>query len=1066
MVVLFLFLTSFFCSKGDKTIQPVLPPTDSGNDNNISEQSDVFYGNPSRDSSDLPQYYSSKIIPIMPVETFDEIENRLRTVIGDGKIQEGQIIFIKAEPTDLEKQNPPLVRFDFAAAENAISPDEISILVDNKDISADFTYSLYYNHIREANFYSGFFELNYYLNPEIPHELKINFHPENGGILEKGFTFNVPQDDRLNLFNAGYIPDESGQDVVRDKIIVGINMPEFLKGRNSLFRINSWEISYADGTLMPLIQEIIMVSPHIFHVKFASDIDLSKIISIRFHPSDGIYSNRFEINGPRGVVDRGGEAYRELAYDNCGDESPCKKDGNDQEYGFTGSEEHDAQDCEQNHWISVTSRCPPRGQCDPRIQARYEKITDYQFENDYENDCGEAPIAVTAFFWPSTSGICGNPTITIDHRLDYEVVLDMIANPPPNPPNDYCKVDSIGPLGVTSDQEPPQIDPVSTCFIKKFDCAPGHCGPNCDDPTCMDCEKWTKYILRVNANDDHCILDNFMFYIYYTDCVEPRTTFFRFFHGIYEDHHIMKEYYVDPNLFACASKMKIIAHDKKGNWSCHWMEKLPANATEFDPKKLPYPVKLNLSFDNRPSDKQYVNLSWMLSDQIDQEICAPHLIKDQNLDYDVNHGPEIFVQVDAIPPFGGIEINLEYIDPPFVFSGKEPTNTWSTPPPAPPPTSCNPSTTNPDTTCSETNNCTGTMGNYYKLWSQHSPYGGDYRTLGDNWNYYIVNHSQIDYYNVPQCDPIRRLDSPSTPCFWNCTAPSTPGVYCTNLRCYGGLIPYSTNINGKFAVYFATMSHGGDNFKFRASGYNPFMMGLTDCVVGGPSQTFTVWRKIYLDYVWMEDRNNQYPSCTVNTSDEYKGVHHINNANFNRIKNIYDDCFIEIEPSPNPYPNSYYQFAVDWYLELLYYGDSTGFRPSPPDHVMLLGVDHVNHVVPDLCGGLLGLSFPYYWFYGTDWEKAYYNYCAVGYIQDIHIPGGSIYLDRIWQSNAQKHILTLSAHELGHCLASKGYFTMDNKKPYGLMNWCGPEYDNRSYFHEEHIIDLRSGLPHFDSNDY
>ena len=1046
MIVLFLFLTSLFCSKGDKTIQPVLPPVDKGNDGNNSEQSDVFYGNPSRDSSDLPQYYSSKIIPIMLVETADEIENRLKTVIGDGKIQEGQIIFIKAEPGNLARQNPPLVRFDFAASENAISPDEISILVDNTDISSDFTYSLYYNHVREANFYSGFFELNYYLNPDIPHELKINFHSENAGVIEKRFIFNAPQDDRLNLFNAGYIPDETGQDVVRDKIIVGINMPEFLKGSNSLFRINSWEISYADGTLMPLIQEIIMVSPHIFHVKFASDIDLSKIISIRFHPSDGIYSNRFEINGPRGVVDRGGEAYRKLAvYDDC-DEVPCK-----QGYGFTGSEEHSAQDCEQNHWISVTSRCPPRGQCDPRIQARYEKITDYQFENDYENDCGEAPIAVTAFFWPSTSGICGNPTITIDHRLDYEVVLDMIANPPPNPPNDYCKVDSIGPLGVTSDQEPPQIDPVSTCFIKKYDCAPGHCGPNCDDPSCMDCEKWTKYILRVNANDDHCILDNFMFYIYYTDCVEPRTTFFRFFHGIYEDHHIMKEYYVDPNLFACASKMKIIAHDKKGNWSCHWMEKLPANATEFDPKKLPYPVKLALSFDNRPSDKQYVNLSRMFSDEWDQEICAPHLIKDQNLDYDVNHGPEIFVQVDTIPPFGGIEIKLEYLDPPFVFLGTGPTNTWSTPPD---PVLCTPAT-NPDTLCAESNNCTGTVENYFRLWSQHEAYGGDQRLLGDNWNYYIDDEWQKDYYNVPPCDPIRRLDSPNTPGFWNCKPPSLPGVYCTNLWFYPGQISYETKISGKFALYFDTKSHGGDNFQFKASGFNPFMEGLKDCVVTGPSQTFTVWRKIYLQKAWMNDRGNVYPDppCTPNRL-EHEGIHDVGDGDVSKIIGAYDDCFIEIEEASYNYLLPY-ELAVTHYVS---YGDQTGFRPPPNDTILLLGIDHLD----DECGGLYGFSWDY-WNHLLSGD-AYYNYCAVGYIyDDMHGLGHLNYLDQSWTDKYLIIQQNTAAHEIGHCLGRGGI--NHNDYTYGLMVAYYTKADDcRSYFHERHILKLRDGIPEFDSD--
>ncbi|MFH1515946.1 MAG: hypothetical protein ABIG42_10865, partial [bacterium] len=406
-------------------------------------------------------------------------------------------------------------------------------------------------------------------------------------------------------------------------------------------------------------------------------------------------------------------------------------------------------------------------------------------------------------------------------------------------------------------------------------------------------------------------------------------------------------------------------------------------------------------------------------------------------------------EVSAVPPLPGINLHVEYIDPENVYPVISPNNTRD-------------GSINPASGCvqfdpgsgsifSESHNGSLLVEGYHKLWSQHDPYAGDYRTLGDNWNYHINDVSEIEEHNVPWCDPIR-THNPDPPCFWNCVG--APGQYCLDQFCQKGkMTVLKTNKHGKYGVYFDTKAHGGDNFQFRA--YAPtYFASPNDCLEAIPNTKFTVWRKIYLDYVWMTDRNGQYPACTGSTYYEYKGIHDINNGNFDRIINTYDDCFIEIEPVYHYLPNSPYQFAIWWWGELVTYGDQTGFRPAELDHVMLLGVDHLNHVLPDNCGGLLGLSVPYWWLLVPD-DDAYYNYTAVGYYQDGATWGEEFFLDRVWDGNTNKHILNTSAHELGHCLSTRS-FPMDNEKDYGLMNDSGPGFDTRSYFHEDHIIALRS----------
>jgi hypothetical protein len=232
-----------------------------------------------------------------------------------------------------------------------------------------------------------------------------------------------------------------------------------------------------------------------------------------------------------------------------------------------------------------------------------------------------------------------------------------------------------------------------------------------------------------------------------------------------------------------------------------------------------------------------------------------------------------------------------------------------------------------------------------------------------------------------------------------------------------------------------------------------------------PGTTFTVWRKIYLDYAWMEDRNGQFPDCSWGPESEWIEDFQISNGDFQWIKNTYDDCFIEIEPTGRITENTEYQYAISIWTELVTYGDSqTDFRPPPHDTVLLLGVDHLYRYAGDECmGPVLGTSVPYFW-YGFP-DNAYYNYCAVGQIKDNERQGIDVWMDGGKRRTYDKLILAISSHELGHCLAARST-PMDNEKPYGLMNSVGDVMDSRSYFHEDHIIDLRSELLHFDASNH
>jgi hypothetical protein len=803
-------------------------------------------------------------------------------------------------------------------------------------------------------------------------------------------------------------------------------------------------------------------------IKFSTDIDFSKIASVKLHPSDGIYSNMITIAPPPGHVDRGGGAYRKTAYDppypDC---QTCIEDQFGQRYKFTGSQVQEAQGCQNNHHIHVDSYCPPPA-CGPGI-VECKRVTDYNFGNNYIANCTEAPQnGISSGLFCTGVGTCSNIDRYYPHDSDYEVYFDMLANPYPH--YEYCLVDSIGPLVANSDKVAPTVE---AYFETVIECAPGHCGPpNCDDPSCTDCEKWTTYILNVDAADNKCILGDMYFYIYFPGYVYP-VTFTPLSTQFNENHNqVHREFRVNnPNIFACAEEMKIIAKDKKGNWNCKEIEAMDKEQCPpyYDGSTLPYPCALSLTFDSRRPigsfEKQYVNLNSKFEETMDQEVCAYRLVDDQANGFAVNHGPLIYMEVATFPPLGGIDIDVEYFDPLFVEQSTiTPTNTRSIFHYG----DCD-DHENLQDGYSESNNHGLTAEGWHELWSSHAPYGMDGRTFGDNWNYFP---GYIDDYDIPECDPIRN-HLPQTPCFWNCVGPE--GINCVNLFCYAGvissmhLVPPGTNIHGKFGVYFDTKGHGGDNFRFKASGKNPIveLPNVVDCVVTQPAAIFTVWRRTYLWYGWMVARgSNPIPNCPSKPSScEYKGDHEINNGDFNKIKGILDDCFIELVYDPaNEYPNLPYVESINYGLSgnMVAYGDLTGFRipPNPPnDTILLLGVDHLN----DECEGSFGAMYPYWIPFNV--EKAYYNFCAVGFIWDWLLCDGEFYVDKAKHKDEKKEMVLSSAHEIVHCLAMRGD-EMHSDRSYGLMEDETVEDDPRSYLHDWHIKCLRAGLPRFDYIDY
>ena len=283
----------------------------------------------------------------------------------------------------------------------------------------------------------------------------------------------------------------------------------------------------------------------------------------------------------------------------------------------------------------------------------------------------------------------------------------------------------------------------------------------------------------------------------------------------------------------------------------------------------------------------------------------------------------------------------------------------------------------------------------------------------------------------------------------------------------------STNKDGRAAIYFDTKSHGGDNFRFKVSGISPGSNIPNDCMEDKAPGIFTLWRKIYLDYAFMEDRGNTYPEEDCygtpyeTVQKEFRGVHKIDNVAFDMVIGAFDDAFIEVVKSENPYQPDlpywlYLRSDILHFNDLVVYGDYTDFRPDPPlDTILLIGVDHFDDECYDLTppGWYTNGAGTAHW--SINPQDAIYCFVGVGVTYDAVIGNGKIIITKEDKKGTpySKIIGYTATHELGHCLMQS---LAHEEFDYGVMNYD----DRRSYFHSGHLIFLREGSTKFDQAIY
>lgn len=1067
LVIPLLFSLLFIqCSKGSGIIAPIMPDGEY-----IPEPAseDTLFIDPSENNRQGESSFHPQISPIMAEDDFFELDNKLVSEIGDIELPAGEIRLLFCDPQGVAKTNPPLLRFGFVTPIGAFNPDDAVVTLDSENISGRVRYSKYYHPGRKADYYLATYMPDMYVNPLIQHSFDVQITPQEGLLLQKQVGFDVQSDDNLRVIAATFDVDSEKGIVKLDKLMVLITYPSVIKMGDRLLDPSRWSIDYADSGLSPAISSIDRIHDKVYAISFSSEFTIAKPVDLFFKPADGVKSETYKFVVPERTVERGGGVVRKMASDltEC---TVCQLDSQGDESKLTLQEAHSAIDCETQHSVRVSANCPPHN-CSPGIRD-FTSTTTYEFSNDYINLDEETGDRI---YFPSAStfaltnvGTCNSFTRPYDANTDVKAFYEMVALE--DPIHGYCLVDELTGVEVKSDTVLPVIDAGPHFTIER----------RCAEAPCTDCEAYANYILTVKATDNNCVNQYPMFLIKLNDGTwfEATAVYSNSFipPGIVENHVFEKRYLVYPNAFACVDLLKIIVHDQKGNWSSHRIEKMD-NSPVYNPDRLPYPSKLILEYDdNLPvgnDQKQYVNLNRAFESEIDQDVCAVRLIKDTQNDLDVNHGGLIYMQVTAYPPLPGINIKVEYTDPEADFTGKQspaPTNTRDGQPGS---DKCIVFTPGSDKTFSESENGSLDEFGYHKLWSQHDPYGNDGRTLGDNWNYYLKAGDSIQNYSVPWCDPILSDYQPKNPCFWNCVAP--PGQFCLDLNCYKGETIISTNIYGKRGLYFDTMSHGGDNFQFRAD--CPLTPPFENCLIPAePAEKFTVWRKIYLDFAYMEDRGINYPDppCYAETLEEsavyeYNGIHKLDDGEgtaFNYIKGAFDDAYIEIEKADGPYQSwlpyePYLNTNLLW-GDLVDYGDYSNFRPNPPlDTILLIGVDHFDKKCHDPTPPAYFKNGASLQHWGINPEDALYCYVGIGVTYDALATGKEVKTKENEDNTPYWKIIGYSsAHELGHSLLQQG--DLAHYAPYGVMNYD----DRRSYFYDSHLKYLRAGTTKFDLEIY
>jgi len=1027
------------CSKGSSTIAPIIPSGDYVPQPGVS---DSIYFDSSDGIRDAHSDSHPQVTPVMDVKLLNEMNDELASRIGRDMLPQDQLILLHVKPLSISETNPPTIRFAFVTPPDTISPDDISVILDGENISGYVKYSLASRNNRKADFFLGSYKPSGFMNPIIQHSLDISITPQLGNSLSKHVNFNVPQPGGFRISRIGFPMDNDTKEIYFNRLRVTIYSEDDVAYNKSVLDKTSWTVTNKSEKNLPEFTSVEPDGKDAFILNFSKNFESFSKLDISFSPADGITTENYEVLAPYISKERGGDVYRKGAAD-C--PPGCE--------GSLSPEwiEREVEGCEDNHTWIIHADCPdPITECYSQIRDQQTTVL-YQFNNSSEYYLTKANSCEVGVVTPITQTDvgyyeCDFAHVNLNRHVDSskDVWADyVIMGYNYGAPETCGEISNHSIVNITSDVTCPTID--SALFRPDDDTAP--------DCTTQCCEM-VKYQLVIKATDDKCFDDpNTQLIVFYNDGSHRYVNPHFISEEMTNENKSMKQIFEfdSPNVFACATKLKVIVHDKKGNWSS--VELGPQTEDYIETNKMPYPHTLELSFGERPNpnpenandQRQYVNLERNFETEIDPIVCV------RKIDHP-DHGPQIYTEVTVIPPIFGVTVLVEYEDPEFRTGGNySPTNKVDDP-------------FDIDTTkFTPTYNGSMTLEEFKLLWGKHPPYPfweKDGRTLGDNYNFFYTTTNQMNHPGIPDWDPIKYFPhNPDIPCFEKPDCTGMPDIYnCTDYYCSEGQIFLHTTISGKFAVYLNSKKHGGDNFKIKASTSNSsYGLDLHDCLTASSDKVFTNWREITIDFAWMEPRNEPNQNCNDGYVDYPDGRDY--KVNLNKtiwIDGAYDDAFIEIvkgrELGPNPYnvyiPNGNYSTLHD------YADNATTFHEPDYDTMELLGCDHT---LEPCASGTQGESVPLQ----EPPNKHWHSFVFVGNIYDClnNRPPISqryyrFYIDHEYRTNFSYILGVVATHELLHL-----FLNCDNgmhvEVPYGVE--C-PGMDQRSYLHHIHIIGLRHGV--------
>jgi hypothetical protein len=1039
------------CKSNGSGIAPIMP---SGKFQFETNSGETLYFNTLDRERRLESEQDFGFSPIMQKETFDKLNSKVESILGDEKLPDGQLTFLFSEPDGLVFKNPPVLQFSFVASESSIQRENVEVLLDNQDLSSLLIISKVSLSWRKADLFHAILKPDFILDPENEHQLSVRITPEDNKSLVHSTGFRVPMPQLPIIMSAGFRWDNRMSEPSMNELQVLLYVPDGINLEKRILNPLAWNITYENDTALPPIMSI-QKHPsgvkNMFIIKHNSEALQKQKVRMIFSPFSGLNTRLFEFMSPVKPPDRGGDSNDRSASvftcDDCsGRYSTTPPDG----------DVHSAVNDDDFHTWHIKAFCPANPPCLGVNIHIFDTVIDYIFDPDKYfqpgvlEDNGTATPDVPNFFY--TESLCSDIDRFISYIYDFRARYKMRAYLGQNICDDLATDEEA----VGSDTQVPSIDLVTFPEVDISE-------PGCSEVCCEQIQ----YHLFIDAHDDNCMNQyGTKLIIFYQDG-RYRDLPLQIVDGEFLDNgkQIKQEFVLDTvNIFACATGLKVIVHDKKGNWKAKMVNPQQPGAMVRAEDRLPYPSAINLNYGNRHpvyGKKQYVNLDRAFVKD-DSDICIYKFSQDSM----INHGRFIYLELRTQPPVSGVGVQVEWLDPESeaLSDNNSPTNKKGL-------------------VYSEDSNRDLSSTEHEILWSKHPAYGLDGRTLGDN-RYYFGDASDCgDPAIAPSCDPnsdeswpIRSFTPDKHPCFLHNANPQDavdpsgfeiPPLYYLDAYCYAnGSITLHTNINGKAAVFFDACGFGGDNFNFKAFTENS-MMDLSPCKSCNLDQTVTVWRKIYADYAWMSPRNTPY-ECRNVQRREHQGCQE-NPSDFRAVSSgVFDDCYIELGWYVD-YPNTHYQAAIpNRTVDPSFPGKRDypvlyvpNFDRAQNDKLLHIDIDHVwGPCVSDQMGftnadDLVNID---------PQDQRFFSYSPLGNIFDkmSNDEEWAYPIDQIEYRDTfliDKHCI---AHELTHNIYNYSVPPLDNRMPYGLMNYD----DRRWYLHKEDIMLLRKKLPVYDQNQF